>query len=71
MSSLPPFTKLLLYSYNRCLRLDLTGFAEAKWLTLQCDMEEAPAMVEWQCEARADLRKRLLEEVEAEVSTNV
>lgn len=65
---LPPFTKLLLYSYNPTLRLDLTGSAEIQCLTADCDMEDAPAMVEWQCEARAVLRKQLLEDLEIEVS---
>lgn len=67
---LPPFTKLLLYLYNCTLCLDLTGVAEWEWVSLQNDTEEEDIsiMVEWQCESRAVLRQKLLEELEIEVS---
>lgn len=70
MTSLAPFTKMLLYMYSDTLRLDLTGDAERDWLALDLnpDDEDTPAMVDWQCEYRAVVRKKLLEDVEMEVS---
>lgn len=74
MVSLPPFTKLLLYSYNPTLRLDLTGKGERDYLALHSDTdtdtdeEDISRMLDWQCEARGVLRRNLLEELEVEVS---
>lgn len=68
MASLHNFNKKLLCSFNPNLRLDLTGTEEHTFLRLALDEgHDTLMMIEWQVQMHADLRRKLLQELEAEV----